>query len=419
MKLTKTTRIGIWVIICLIILIWGINFLKGRDIFRTEAIYYARYKDVGGLTSSTIVALNGLKIGYVRDIYFAKDLSGDLIVKLAIYNNFPLPVGSTAEIASTDLLGSRIVKINLGDSEQIYHPSDTLKSMTEIGLKEQVSEQLTPIRLKAERLLVSLDSIVISATNILNPATQHDITKSIEQIRITMTNLGGISKNLNDIINEEKGNLTSTIKNLNEISFTIKRNSEQLDHIMNNFSSFSDSLAKIELNNTLRTLNSSISNLDHILKKIDTADGTIGLLVNDPTLYENLTSTSESLNRLLTDFQKNPKRYVHFSAIDLGKEVIVGSSKNDQYGDSVVFKVFLLASTTPIPMNSPQFHGLKDIEEQKTGRKFEYYTGHETSYNKVRMILDKTQSAFPEASLRAYLYGKQISLKKAIKTISK
>jgi phospholipid/cholesterol/gamma-HCH transport system substrate-binding protein len=419
MKLTKTARIGIWVFICLTVLIWGINFLKGRDIFRTEAIYYARYKNVGGLTSSTIVALNGYKIGYVRDIYFAKDLSGDLIVKLAIYNNFPLPVGTTAEIASTDLLGSRIVKINLGNSEQKYQPNDTLKAMTEIGLKEQMSEQLTPIRIKAERLLVSLDSIVISATKILNPATQHDITQSIEQVRITMTNLGGISRNLNEIINEQKGNLASTIKNINEITANIKRNSEILDHIMVNFSSISDTLAKIELNETLKSLNSSINRIDLILKKIDSGEGSLGLLVNDPTLYKNLNHTGESLNRLLIDFQQNPKRYVHFSAIDLGKEVIVTPTQNTQYGDSVIFKVFLFSSATPIAMDSPLLKGLREVEEQKSGRYYEYFTGHETSYNKIRMNLDKVQSAFPEATLRAFLNGKKITLKKALKTISK
>jgi phospholipid/cholesterol/gamma-HCH transport system substrate-binding protein len=419
MKLTKTTRIGIWVFICLTVLIWGINFLKGRDIFRTEDIYYARYKNVGGLTSSTIVALNGYKIGYVRDIYFAKDLSGDLIVKLAIYNGFPLPVGTTAEIASTDLLGSRIVKINLGNSEQKYQPNDTLKAMTEIGLKEQMSEQLTPIRIKAERLLVSLDSIVISATKILNPATQHDITQSIEQVRITMTNLGGISRNLNEIINEQKGNLASTIKNINEITANIKRNSEILDHIMVNFSSISDTLAKIELNETLKSLNSSINRIDLILKKIDSGEGSLGLLVNDPTLYKNLNHTGESLNRLLIDFQQNPKRYVHFSAIDLGKEVIVTPTQNTQYGDSVIFKVFLFSSATPIAMDSPLLKGLREVEEQKSGRYYEYFTGHETSYNKIRMNLDKVQSAFPEATLRAFLNGKKITLKKALKTISK
>ena len=104
MKLTKTSKIGILAVICLTILIWGINFLKGRDLFRTEKTFYARYKNVGGLEATTLVTLNGLKIGYVRDIYFAEDLSGDLIVRIAIHNNFPLPVGTSAEIASSDLL---------------------------------------------------------------------------------------------------------------------------------------------------------------------------------------------------------------------------------------------------------------------------------------------------------------------------
>lgn len=419
MKLTKTSKIGIWVIICLTVLIWGINFLKGRDIFRTETIYYARYKDVGGLTPSTIVALNGFKIGYVREIYFAKDLSGDLIVKLAVYNNFPLPVGTTAEIASTDLLGSRIVKMDLGNSPRKYQPNDTLKTMTESDIKQQVSEQIAPIKIKAERLLASLDSIVLSASKILNPATQHDITQSIEQIKITMTHLGSISKNLSDIVGEQKGDLASTITNIHDITSSLKENSGKLDHIMSNFSTFSDTLSKIELNKTFNSLNSSVSNLDLMLKKIDSSEGTLGLLVNDPGLYQSLNSTSESLNRLLIDFRRNPKRYVHFSAIDLGREVVVTSPENDQFNDSVIFKVLILSSTTPISLDSPHFKGISGIEEVKSGKRYEYFTGHETSYNKIRPILDKTQSAFPEATLKAFLKGKEIRLKKALKTIPK
>lgn len=419
MKLTKTSKIGIWVVICLTVLIWGINFLKGRDIFRTENIYYARYKDVSGLTPSTIVTLNGFKIGYVREIYFAKDLSGDLIVKIAIYNNFPLPIGTRAEIASSDLLGSRIVKMNLGNSEQKYHPNDTLKSMTEVDLKQQVSEQIAPIKIKAERLLGSLDSIVTSASKILNPVTQDDITKSIEQIRVTMTHMGSISKNLSDVIGEQKGNLVSTLTNLNDITTNFKTNSEKLDHIMGNFSTFSDTLARIELNRTLNTLNSSINDIDLIVKKIDTSGGTLGLLVNDPKLYQNLNHTSESLNRLLTDFRQNPKRYVHFSAIDLGREVVAAPLKNIQSGDSVIFKVLLYSSVTPISLDSPLLKSISNVDEVKSNGKYNYFTGHETSYDKIREILHKTQSAFPEASLKAFRNEKEISLKKALKTISK
>jgi len=419
MKLTKTSKIGIWVVICLTVLIWGINFLKGRDIFRTEKVFYARYKDVGGLTPSTLVTLNGLKIGYIRDIYFAEDLSGDLIVKIAIHNNFPLPVGTSAEIASNDLLGSRIVKIDLGNSKQNYQPNDTLMSRVEVDLKQQVSEQLAPIKIKAERLLVSLDSIVISASKILNPITQRDITQSIEQIRLTMTNLGSISKNLSEIISNQKSNVSSTMSNLNDITDNLKGNSGKLDHIMNNFSTLSDSLSEIELNKTINYLNSSIKNFDLILKKIDSSNGTLGLLVNDSGLYQNLNYTSESLNRLLIDFRQHPKRYVHISAINFGKEVYEAPQKDSQFGDSVVFKVFLFSSPTPVPLYSPLLKGVSNIEEVKTRNKYNYFTSRETSLDKIREILYKTQSAFPEASLKAFRKGKEISLKKVLKTISK
>src|SRR5665647_86076 len=124
MKLSKTSKIGILVVICLTLLIWGINFLKGRDIFRTEKVFYARYKNVGGLTATTLVTLNGLKIGYVREIFFAEDKSGDLIVKIAIHNDFPLPKGTSAEIASSDLLESKVVTHNLGHSDILLQPND-------------------------------------------------------------------------------------------------------------------------------------------------------------------------------------------------------------------------------------------------------------------------------------------------------
>src|SRR5512133_1289146 len=101
-KFSKASKIGVLLFVTFIIVVWGINFLKGRDIFRTEKVYVARYKNVGGLEASTIVQLNGLKIGYVREIYFAEDLSGDLIVKLAVVNKFPLPVGTVAGLVRSE-----------------------------------------------------------------------------------------------------------------------------------------------------------------------------------------------------------------------------------------------------------------------------------------------------------------------------
>ena len=419
MKLTKTSKIGILVVFCLTLLIWGINFLKGRDIFRTEKVFYARYKNVGGLTATTIVTLNGLKVGYVREIYFAEDLSGDLITKIAIHNDFPLPAGTSAEIASSDLLGSKVVKLNLGKSDILLHPNDTLATKMEADIMQQVNEQIAPLKAKAERLIENLDSIVTAVSKVLNSDSQHNISESIRQINLTMTNLERISGNLNDVVTDQKKNLASSISNINEVTVNLKTNSGKLGHVMDNFSSFSDSITKMELNKTIDHMNGSITNLQTILSKIDTANGTLGLLVNDPRLYQNLNQTSESLNRLLVDFRLNPKKYVHFSAIDFGREVNVSPPANKQTTDNITFRVQIYASLNPISLTSPVFKGIEEVSEIKSGKLYYYVSPPESSYDKVIMSLNKIQSAFPEAFLKSYKNGNEISLKNALKTNKK
>ncbi len=419
MKLTKTSKIGILVVICLTLLIWGINFLKGRDIFRTEKVFYARYKNVGGLTATTIVTLNGLKVGYVREIYFAEDLSGDLIVKIAIHNDFPLPKGTAAEIASSDLLGSKVVKLNLGKSDMLLHANDTMATKMEADIMQQVNEQIAPLKAKAERMIENLDSIVTAVSKILSSDSQHNISESIRQINLTMTNLEKISGNLNDVVIDQKKNLASTITNLSEVSGNLKTNSGKLGHIMDNFSSFSDSLSKLELNNTLNHMHGSISNLQTIISKIDTTNGTLGLLVNDPRLYQSLNSTSESLNRLLVDFRLNPKKYIHFSAIDMGREVYISPSSDKQASDNITYRVQIFSSLNPVSLTSPLFKGIEEVSEIKSGNTYYYVSPPESSYDKVILILNKIQSAFPEAFLKSYKNGKEISLKNALKTNKK
>ena len=415
MKLTKTSKIGILVVLCLTLLIWGINFLKGRDIFRTEKVFYARYKNVGGLTATTLVTLNGLKVGYVREIYFAEDLSGDLIVKIALHNNFPLPSGTSAQIASSDLLGSKVVKLNLGKSDKLLQANDTLKSQMDVDIMQQVNEQIAPIKAKAERLIENLDSIVSKASKIMNDDSQHNITESIRQIHSTMTNLENISASLNEVIGGQKKSLASTFSNIGEITGNLKVNSEKLGHIMNNFSTFSDSLSKMEINKTIKHIDGSVVDLNRILNKIDTSNGTLSLLVNDPRLYQNINYSTENLNRLLVDFRLNPKRYVHFSALDFGRKINIVTPSDAQLADSVTFKVQLFASPSPVTLTSPIFKGIEEVFETKSADNYYYSTAQYSSYDKVRMILNKVQGAFPEAILKCFKNGKEISLKNGLK----
>lgn len=419
MKISKTSKIGIVFAISFMVLVWGINFLKGRDIFRTEKVYIARYKNVGGLETSTVVQLNGLKIGYVREIYFADDLSGDLIVKIAVFNKFPLPVGTTAEIANNDLLGSKVVKLSLGKSSQFYQHNDTIKTKIESDLMSQVTEQIAPIKAKAERLIVSLDSIVSGVSLLLNSESRRNIEKSIKQISLTMENLEQISSDLSQVVSTQKTNLSASIINLKELTENLNKDSKALGKILNNFSAISDSINPAELKSTITHLNRSAAGLETILSNINNSNGTLGLLVKDSTLYTQLTESSENLNRLLIDLKTNPHRYLKISAIDLGKEVYLTPAPAYKTIENIDFKVFLFSSNVKIPLESSIFQGIKNIEELKERSKFLYFAGEDKSYDKIRIILNKVQLSFPQATLKAYRNKEEISLKKALKICSK
>lgn len=419
MKISKTSKIGIVLAVSFMVLVWGINFLKGRDIFRTEKVYIARYKDVGGLEASTIVQLNGLKIGYVREIYFAEDMSGDLIVKIAVFNKFPLPIGTTAEIANSDLLGSKTVKLTLGKSAEFYQHNDTIKTKIESDLMSQVTEQIAPIKAKAERLIVSLDSIVSSVALMLDSESRRNINKSLEQISKTMENLEQISSDLSGVVSTQKNNLSTSIVNLRELTENLNKDSKALGNILNNFSTISDSINPAELRSTLTHLNKSVTSMENILVNINNSNGTLGHLINDSTLYANLAESSENLNLLLVDLKRNPHRYLKVSAIDFGKEVYLAPGATYKIIETIDFKVFLFSSTVQIPLESSIFQGVNNIEEVKEGSRFHYFAGQDKSYDKIRMILNKVQLSFPQASLKAYENKDEISLKKALKICSK
>ena len=418
-KISKTSKIGIVLLISFTVLVWGINFLKGRDIFRTEKVYIARYKNVGGLEASTVVQLNGLKIGYVREIYFAEDLSGDLIVKIAVFNKFPLPVGTTAEIANNDLLGSKVVKLSLGKSSRFYQHNDTIKTKIESDLMSQVTEQIAPIKAKAERLIVSLDSIVSGVSLLLNSESRRSINKSIGQISATMENLEHISSDLSVIVSTQKTNLSQTIVNLKDLTENLNNDSKSLGKMLDKFSNISDSISPAEIKSTLTHLNKSVAGLETILTNINKSDGTLGLLVKDSTLYNRLAESSDNLNQLLIDVKKNPHRYLKISAFDFGKEVYLAPRATYQTIESINFKVFLFSSSVKIPFESSIFQGIANITEVKNGSSYLYFAGEEKSYDKIRMILNKVQLSFPQASLKAYQNNEEISLKKALKICSK
>jgi phospholipid/cholesterol/gamma-HCH transport system substrate-binding protein len=419
MKINKTAKIGLLTLGSLAILIWGVNFLKGRDIFKSETIFYAQYRNVGGLEASSDVRLNGFKVGYVRDIYFKEDHSGNLMVKLAINKHFEIPKGTVAEIVSTDILGSRSVQLTLGKSNEYYQSYDTLRTSVEADLKQQVSDELAPIKAKAENLLASLDSAITVVTYVFNERTRENLRESFAHTNNTILNLEQTSKNLNMLVAEQKENISAIIANIRKISETLNNNADNIDNIMKNLSNVSDTLSALQLQASLNRFNDMLTNLDSIMAKVNNREGSLGLLVNDPLLYNNLNRISQNLNRLLIDLRQNPKRFIHFSAFDLGKEIYLTPKHTSQPNEDVKFRVLLMSSTSAIPLESSLFKPFKDVEEVKSGKYFTYFTGNNSSIEKIRSILNKAQNVFPDASIVAFKNGKKIRLEKALKKVNK
>ncbi|HEY9113205.1 MAG TPA: MlaD family protein [Bacteroidales bacterium] len=313
MKKYKAITIGITFVLAIAFFVWGYNFLKGKNIFGKQTYYYAVYHDVSGLTTANPVLVNGLKTGLVNDVYFNPDMSGDIIVEFLIHNNFPIPKNTVARIFSSDLMGSKAVEFVLGNSPELAKSGDTLKTSMEASLMESVNAQVQPIKLKAENLLSSIDTLVVAIQSILNKDARNDLSASINSIKGTFSNLESTTSNLDTLVESEAHRISRILTNIDSLSLTLKDNRENFGAIISNFKLISDSLAQADIPGTFERVNSSLDNLDAILASIERGEGTLGMLMHNDTLYIEMTKSAEELNKLLEDIRLNPKRYVKFS----------------------------------------------------------------------------------------------------------
>ncbi len=313
MKYKKEIITGLVFIVALALLIWGFNFLKGFNLLKEQRIVYAVYEEVSGLNRANPVSINGLKVGQVSDIYFEPGYSGNIIVKIMIETEIPIPRNSVALIYSSDLMGSKAINLILGNDSLHIANGDTLATKVEASLKEAVNQQIQPLKLKAEELILSIDSVVTVIKAIFNESARQNLSNSLASIQETFANLESASHNLDELVASEKTRLAEIMINLESITGTISNNEENIDNILKNFSTISDSLASADIPGTFQNLNRVADDLAVIIEKINKGEGSIGMLVNDEDLYKDLQRSAEQLNLLLEDVRVNPKRYVRFS----------------------------------------------------------------------------------------------------------
>lgn len=319
MKKSSFIKIGLIATITLIAFFAGINYLNSKTIFKDETLFYAVYERVDGLDNSSQVLLNGFPVGQVSDIYFTDDNSGNLMVELLIDEGFEIPENSIAQIYSLDLMGTKGVQFLIDkEANAMYKNGDTIKTSIEQGIQEQVNMQILPLKKKAEELISSFDSVLTIVQAVFNEDTRKNLTISFSSIKNTLTNLEKTTFTLDTLLVTEKSKLAEIFSNVESITANIEDNNEMLSNVIKNFSNISDSLAKADVSKTISEANTALNQLNGVIDKINNGDGSISLLLNNDTLYNNIESATYHLNRLMKDLHENPKRYLHFSIIDLG-----------------------------------------------------------------------------------------------------
>ncbi len=323
MKISRELKIGAFGIVTLALFIISVNFIKGKDIFNRNRTFYAVYDATSGIQEAASVTVSGLEVGKVTDMRFLTKNSKKVLIELTISNKVYIPSKSVARITSLDLLGTKNIEIVFSDSKTEALDGDTLIGGSQPSLQEEVNNQVAPIKLKAENLLSSLDTMVTVLHSVFNADTRKNITASFLSIRSTLSNLESTTYNLDTLVYGQKKRLERILFNVESITENFRKNDANISNILTNFSLLSDTLAKANLAGTLKNVNIALSSVEAITTKINNGEGTIGMLVNDQKLYDNLNKSASQLNALIEDMKLNPYRYVNISVFPPSKKRMV------------------------------------------------------------------------------------------------
>ncbi len=416
MKYSKYVKLGFLIVGSLAVLFWGISYLKGQDVFKRRSYYYVVYDRIEGLIKANKVTMNGYQIGQVKKIGFHPTETGKLVVELMIDNSFKIPTNSLAQIVSSDIMGTRSIKMVLSDEKTFYNSYDTIPGAVESDLKEQVSMQVLPIKNKAEQLLGTLDSAITVLTGFFNENARKNLSESFANINRTIENTQKITGDLQEIMSAEKANIQQTVNNIEDVTKFLSDNTAELEKTIKNLSALSDTLANLEISPIISNISKASNEILVLLEKLNSNKSTAGLLLNDDQLYTDITELSENLSALIKDIQTNPKRYVQFSALDFGKEYYINTS-GDVTSKNIVFKVHLISSETKIPSNSEMFNGLGKVEEYYANGAYSYLLGETGSYSQISEIHEQVKKKFPDSAIVAFKNGHLIKLEKALRTL--
>lgn len=329
MKINNETKVGIITVFSVTILILGYNYLKGKEVLTNTIDIYAEYAQINGIKESNPILYNGFAVGKITDLELTE--KGTIIATLTLKPGLQIPDNTIAKIVSQDLLGAKAIVLQFGDSRTFIEEGDTLRTDMEMSLAESVNSEVLPVKQKAEKLLSTMDSILVSIQYILNPNFRSNIDQSFASIKRSIETLEVTATRVDSMVKYQAARFKVISSNIESISTNLKNNNQKISDILSNIDQISDSLTRINFVQTIDRANKALQDIAIITEKINTGQGTLGMLVNDDKLYHNLNQSSRDLDRLLVDLRLNPKRYVNVS-------VFGGGNKKYKEPDSLKIK---------------------------------------------------------------------------------
>tara|TARA_B110000444_G_scaffold28892_1_gene23906 strand:+ start:530 stop:1483 length:954 start_codon:yes stop_codon:yes gene_type:complete len=311
-RLSKEFLTGFIFLLSIVLLIYGIKFLKGIDIFNSNKTYFSIYSNVNGLQVGSNITLNGFNVGIVNDIILFND-NKELLVSFSLTKIDSIPDNSNFKIINQDLMGTKGVSLILGNSVSYANFGDTITSSVENSLQDEVNAQILPLKNKAEELIGSVDSLLTIVTAVLNKNTRENLSNSISSLDQTFLLMSKTMVKVDSLVYFNDNRISKILSNIEAISSNINNNNNNIKQIIENVSLITDSIAKSDII-------SFVQNINELTSNISNGKGSLGKLINDDAFYNNLEKSSAEMNQLIEDIKNNPSRYVNFSILGGAKK---------------------------------------------------------------------------------------------------
>lgn len=317
MRFSKEIKAGLIAIFAIAFLVAGVNFLKGNSFFGGDRIYYAYFPNSGQIAPSNNVTLNGVIVGKVMTIEYVATNPPDKKVKVGFSiaeKNIQIPKGSRIEIGSLDLLNKgMLLFLNPDLSKGFVNPGETIEGKLSVDMFSQVKQYADPISQKVQAMMSSVDKMVGSLSAFWDNTATSEIEGSMRDVKLAIRKLGNVADQMEGFVADEKIKFDKILNNVENITFNLKKSNDEITAIIGNTKKITDDVVSSEYIEVISEAKKSLKSFNDVLLKVKSGEGSIGLLLNDKQLYNELVTSNKDLQNLVKDLQKNPNRYVHLS----------------------------------------------------------------------------------------------------------